>query len=103
MIPGTVIGTYTGAGVAKNIIIGFKPDLLIVWNHTDGTPLAFWNRATNADGTALDVAAAAATNADNGFSAYAGTDGAGFTAGTDYAVNAKVYAYAAFRSGPGAT
>lgn len=103
MIPSTVVGTYTGTGAAINVILGFKPDFLIVFNYTDGTPVAMWNRAVNAAGTAIDIAAAAATNAADGFTAYSGTDGEGFTAGTDYSTSDKVFGYFAARSGPGAS
>jgi hypothetical protein len=92
-------GTYTGAGAAKNIELGFSPDFVILFNVTDGTPVALWG-AGMAAGTAIDIAAASASNPDNGISAYAGdaTHAPGFTAGTDYAANAKVYHYFAFRS-----
>lgn len=104
MIPSSVIGTYTGNGLAKNIVIGFMPDFLIVTNVTDGTVVAFWYRGLHAAGTATDIVLAAAPNPDNAITAYNDpVNGAGFTVGTDYSVNAKVYGYAAFRSGPGAT
>lgn len=103
MIPSTVVGTYTGTGAAINVILGFKPDFLIVVNYTDGDIIGFWNRAVHAAGTSTDVAAAAATNAADGFTAYSGTEGEGFTAGTDFSESAKVYGYFAARSGPGAS
>ncbi len=103
MIPSTVVGTYTGTGAAINVILGFKPDFLIVINYTDGDIVGLWNRAVHAAGTSTDIGAAAATNADNAFTAYAGATGEGFTAGTDFSENAKVYGYFAARSGPGAS
>lgn len=103
MIPSTVIGKYTGNGAAQNVIIGFQPDALIVVNVTDATLVGLWFRSASAAGTSIDIAAAAAPNAADGFTAYAGTAGQGFTVGTDYSVNAKVYSYIALRSGPGAS
>lgn len=108
MIPSTAVGTYTGTGAAINVILGFKPDFLIVTNYTDGDIIGTWNRAVNAAGTSTDIGAAAATNADNGFTAYplattASPAGEGFTAGTDFSESGKVYGYFAARSGPGAS
>lgn len=91
-------GTYTGDGAVKNIELGFVPNFVILANITDGTPMAFWWLGMTAD-TALDVAAAVASNANNAVSSYdgaAGSVGKGFSVGTDYSVSAKVYRYAAF-------
>jgi len=89
-------GTYTGAAAAQNISVGFVPGFVMVINKTDGTPVGIWTEDM-ADGTALDIAAAAASNAAAGITPYAGssTAGAGFTVGTDYAANAKVSVYVA--------
>jgi hypothetical protein len=103
MIPSTVVGKYTGNGAAQNIILGFKPDFVLLVNVTDGDIAAIWVRGAHADGTATDIAAAAAPNAADGISAYAGTSGEGFTIGTDYSEAAKVFGYLAIRSGPGAS
>ena len=91
------VGTYTGTGAAINVELGFSPDCVITINYTDGTPIGIWTSDMTAD-TAVDIAAAAASNAANGISAYAGasaTTGKGFTAGTDYSTSAKVYTYIA--------
>lgn len=104
MIPSTVVGTYTGNGAAQNIALGFKPDFVLVANITDSDVFAFAFRGLTTAGAAHDVAAAVAANADNGLTlTYAGTSGEGFTVGTDYSENAKVYGYLAVRSGPGAS
>ena len=92
------VGSYTGTGAAINIQTGFTVNLLMVWNRTDGNLVGLWTPGVGA-GKAIDIAAAAASNAADGFTAYAGAEGVssvGFTAGTDYSVNAKVYDYAAF-------
>lgn len=103
MIPSTVVGTFTGTGAAVNVVIGFKPDYVRIINVTDRDISHEWFRGIMADGTSVDDGAALATNADNGVSAYAGTTGEGFTAGTDISENGKVYGYVAIRSGPGAS
>lgn len=97
--PNIKVGSYTGTGAAINVAIGFVPDAVVLWNRTDGTPVALWT-SNMTDGTAIDIAAAAATNAAGGISEYAGaagTTGAGFTAGVDYSTSAKVYDYIAMR------
>jgi len=103
MLPNTVVGTYTGNGAAKNILLGFKPDFVLVVNITDGDIMSTGFRGLTAAGASVDIGAAVAANADNALTlTYEGTDGEGFTVGTDLSENAKVYGYLAVRSGPGA-
>jgi hypothetical protein len=103
MIPSTVVGTYTGTGAAQNIVIGFKPDFLLVTNITDGDIIHTGFRGLTAAGAGVDIAAAVG-NADNDLTlTYAGTSGEGFTVGTDASESGKVYGYLAIRSGPGAS
>lgn len=98
------VGTYTGTGAAVNVVLGFKPDFVLVANVTDGDILATAWRGLTAAGAGIDVAAAVAANADNDLTlTYEGTSGEGFTAGTDISENGKVYGYLAVRSGPGAS
>lgn len=96
-------GSYTGNGAAQNISIGFQPDFVLLVNATDGDIVALWFNGMAA-GTAVDIAAAAAANADNGITLFTGstTAGDGFTVGTDYSESAKVFYYLAIESGPGA-
>ncbi len=96
------VGTYTGTGAALNVSLGFIPDAVFIVNRTDADIIGIWFRG-DTDGTAVDIAAAVANNAADGVSDYAGSDSAapGFTVGTDFSENAKVYKYIAFRSGAG--
>lgn len=90
--------SYTGTGAAINVETGFTVNFLIVFNRTDGDIVGLWTPGVGAD-KAIDIAAAAAANAADGFTAYAGSTGSasvGFTAGTDYSESAKVYDYIAF-------
>ena len=94
------VGTYTGTGAAINIQLGFVPDAVLIFNQTDSDIIGIWFNGMT-DGTSIDIAAAVAANTDNGISDYLGTEGgnkAGFTAGTDFSENAKVYRYLAFRN-----
>lgn len=103
MFPNTVVGKYTGTGAAVNVVLGFKPDFLLVTNITDGDIIGSAFRDGTAAGASTDIGAAAATNADNALTlTYAGADGEGFTAGTDFSESGKVYGYLAIRSAPGA-
>lgn len=103
MFPNTVVGTYTGNGAAKNIVLGFKPDFVLVANITDGDIMATGWRGLTAAGAGVDIGAAVAANADNDLTMdYEGALGEGFTVGTDLSENAKVYGYLAIRSAPGA-
>lgn len=97
------IGTYDGTGAAIDLPLGFVPDLFIVVNTEDGDVIGLSFPGIMAAGTAIDIAAAVAPNADNGFTALdSDTVGQGITIGTDYSENGKTYGYAAFRSGAGA-
>lgn len=104
MNPQVVVGTYEGTGAAINIVLGFKPDMVLIANTEDADVLALAFRGLTAAGAAIDVAAAVAANADNGLTlTYEGTDGEGFSVGTDYSEAGKTYGYLAVRSGPGAS
>lgn len=91
----TVSGTYTGTGSAYNLELGFAPDFFVSINYTDGTPIHFWHKDMT-DDTTVDVAAAAASNAADGVTPYAGSEGSnskGLTLGTDLSVSGKKYVY----------
>lgn len=91
------IGAYTGNGAAQNIELGFQPEFVQIVNVTDGDNIALWFDEMAA-GSAIDISAAVAANAADGISSFAGTTGElspGFSVGTDYSENAKVYWYIA--------
>ena len=99
MVPNIKTGTYTGDGFAQSIELGFVPSFVMVINYTDGTPIGIWSEDMT-DDTAVDIAAAAASNEADGITPYSGaaaSASAGFTVGTDYSTNAKVYVYVALR------
>ena len=106
MNPQVVIGTITGNGAAQNISLGFIPDMVEVFNVTDGDTEHVWFKGAGAALT-IKLTGALATQAANGISAYNGssTPGSeaspGFTIGTDVSENAKVLYYRATRNGPG--
>lgn len=94
------VGSYTGTGAAINVSIGFIPDYLHIVNVTDGTFAAEWFEGMTA-GTAVELVNATSNVTSNGISRYLGTAGgvgAGFTAGTAYSTNAKVYRYIAIEN-----
>lgn len=102
MFPNTVIGTYEGTGAVVNVVLGFKPDFVLLANTEDADVLALAFRGLTAAGAAIDVAAAVATNADNGLTlTYEGAQGEGFSVGTDYSESGKTYGYLAIRTAPG--
>ncbi len=104
MIPSTVVGTYEGTGAAIDIVLGFKPDFVLIANTEDADVLALAFRGLTAEGAAIDVAAAVAGNADNGLTlTLEAATGEGFRVGTDYSEAGKTYGYLAIRSGPGAS
>jgi hypothetical protein len=90
------LGTYTGTGSSINVEVGFVPDVLMIFNYTDGTPVVFWTSLMTA-ATSLDVAAAAASNAAGSVSPYS-TLFYGFSTGADNSTSAKVYHYAAWKA-----
>jgi len=102
-------GTFTGAGVAVNLPLGFDADYVRVSNITDGDIVFEWYRGMT-DGHALQ-----ATNHDttqrswitaNGVSLYAGEAGAsdedgiakGITLGTAICENEKLIGWYAIRN-----
>ncbi|MGH6783601.1 MAG: hypothetical protein ACREBP_03155 [Sphingomicrobium sp.] len=104
MIPSTVVGTYTGTGAALSVVLGFKPDFLLIVNVTDGDIVHIGFRGLTAPGASVDIGAAVVANPDNALTmTFEGTNGEGFTVGTDASEIAKVYGYLAIRSGPGAS
>jgi hypothetical protein len=104
MIPSVVIGTYEGTGAAINIVIGFKPDFVLVANTEDGDIIGTAWRGLTAAGAGIDIAAAVAANAADALTlTLEATTGEGFTVGTDYSESGKTYGYLALRSGPGAS
>ena len=104
MNPDIQVGTVTGTGAAIDIELGFVPDYVKIVNITDADIMHEWFASMD-DGKAIATAAAVATLATNGITPYAGVRGSnskGFTIGTTISESAKVLAYVAMRSGPGA-
>lgn len=84
-------GLYTGDGAVQSFDIGFRPIMVLVVNITDGDVLAFHLDGMT-DDTSIDVASAVAGNANNAIT----LSSKGFSVGTDYSENAKVFRYIAF-------
>lgn len=103
MFPNTVVGTYEGTGAAINVVLGFVPDYVKIINTEDGDAVHEWFKGMAA-GTSIATLAAAGPvlNAADGVTEYEGTEGEGFTVGTDISESGKTFYYVAVRSGPGA-
>jgi hypothetical protein len=102
MSPNFKRGSFTGAGAAVNISLGWTPEYVKVVNLTDADQIDEWFDMMT-DGTSIQTNTAVATRSSNGISKYAG-DGAtpkGFTIGSGIAENAKVIAWFACRGGQG--
>ena len=98
---GFVKGKYVcnAAPAATNLVLGFVPSAAQGWNATDQTVQWVWS-AGMAAGTAMTVAAAAATVATGGVTALNdATIGAGLTIGTDASlqVASKTFEFIAWR------
>jgi len=93
------IGTYVGTGAAINLVLGFVPDKLEIYNGTDRDD--FWVWFPNfAAGTAMAFNTAAAPLAANGVTALNSlTLGAGVTLGTALSEAGKTFNYVAFSDG----
>ena len=109
MNPNIRTGTYTGDGSAHNVVLGFEPDYVRIINITDGNASFEWFSGMDAGHAYRNVNDGTTQNSvitSNGISPYegqrGGPDGAGFTAGTAVATNAKVFRYIAVRNGAGA-
>lgn len=100
----TKAGSYTGAGAALNISVGFVPDYVMLINVAGATADVWFNGM--AAGTCLTISGTAALRpSPNGITAFAGTPaqaGQGFSVGAALANNAVVYYYLAVQNGPGA-
>lgn len=88
-------GTYTGTGAAVNVVLGFKPGFVFIYNFTDGDVTFQWSD-TMAEGTAVQTDTAVAKLASNGISLLDGSTGAGFIAGSSVSESAKVFHYVAW-------
>ncbi|MEQ1888648.1 MAG: hypothetical protein ABL951_05640 [Alphaproteobacteria bacterium] len=93
------IGKFTGTGAALTVSLGWIPDYVKCVNYTDGDRIDEWFRNDGA-GTSTVTTTAVAANADNGITAYAGSETAapGFTVGTDISESAKVINFIAMRN-----
>lgn len=101
----TKIGIVTGAGANLNVSLGFVPDVVILYNITDGNVSAVWFEG-QAEGTSVrDSGGTLATAAaPNGIATYLGTatQPKGFTIGSGLALAGKQLAYFAARTSSGA-
>ena len=84
-------GTYVGDGAIQSFNIGFKPAMVLLANTEDGDVVALHIQGMT-DDTAIDIAAAAAGNANNAITLTSN----GFSVGTDYSEADKTYFYIAF-------
>jgi hypothetical protein len=83
-------GTYAGTGAAVSITCGFKPQVVMIWNVTDGDTLWFHLQGmTDATSIKIDAAVAAGTNGVT-------LSSSGFSVGTDISESAKTMRYFAF-------
>lgn len=100
----TKIGIVTGAGAALNVSLGFVPDVVILYNITDGNVSAVWFEGMTEGTSVRDSGGTLATGASpNGISTYLGTasNPRGFTIGSGLAVSGKQLAYFAARTSSG--
>jgi hypothetical protein len=92
-------GTVTGTGAALNIVLGFEPSWVRVYNITDGDECFDWFDGMTAGHAMRQVGGAAFTRlTTNGFTAYAGTAGGvgvGITLGTAISESTKLLGYIA--------
>lgn len=96
-------GSYTGAGAALNVAVGFVPKRVDIFNVTDGTVVAtgLLDPDGGADKTIYTNAAAgpvsgAGNTAITSFKGSASA-GAGFSVGSSLAANGKEYRWTAYR------
>ena len=86
----SVSGSFTGDGVSQDITLGFRPDLLVLFNITDGTQLTLFIDGMT-DDTAISMVSLISLIAANGITLSA----TGFDVGSDNSVNQnlKVFKY----------
>lgn len=84
-------GSYTGTGSAVNVIVGFKPRRVEIFNNTDGDDLFIHFEGMSA-GDAIKSSAAISKVTTNGIS----LRNNGFTAGSDVSESAKSFLWFAF-------
>lgn len=100
-----VIGSTTGTGSTIEIVLGFVPDKVVVFNATDRDVFHTWYRSFT-DGYALEhKAAASATNfqllTSGGISKMDSSSGQGFKILQTVSEDGKTLIYEAYRSGDG--
>jgi hypothetical protein len=94
-------GTVTGTGAAINVVLGFVPAVVLLFNKTDPGVFIWTKDMANASALKLTDAPALTFPTSNGITPYegvAGTTGKGFTIGADSDLNAAsdVLYYVAF-------
>jgi len=83
--------TYTGTGSTVSVTLGFKPQLVIVWNETDGDEL-FIHINGMAAGSAISIDTEVAAESTN----FVTLSSTGFSVGSGMSESAKVFRYLAF-------
>ena len=83
-------GQYTGTGSAVNIVLGFKPRRVEIFNVTDGDAYFLQFEGMD-DGDSISIVGAVSQIADNGIKLVNN----GFVAGSDCSENAKVFKFLA--------
>jgi hypothetical protein len=81
-------GSYTGDGAAQNIVLGFRPLIVICYNETDGDVL-FLGIDGLADGKAISIDTEVALEAADCLT----FTNQGFSVGTTMSESAKVFRY----------
>lgn len=99
MIPSTIVGSIAGTGAAINVVLGFKPDYVLIENAVTGASMTRFRGTTNSTKTIV----AGTITVVAGLADYSGTTGEGFTIPIDAQVNVATQTinYVAVRSGPG--
>ena len=106
MIPSVVVGQVTGTGAAINVVLGFKPDYVLIVNRTTGSRMErFRGAGTQSNKTVVAGSTTVVTTTASMSDIASATTGEGFTIPIDAQVNvaAQIIDYFAIRSGPGAS
>lgn len=100
----TKIGLVTGTGANLNVSLGFVPDVVLLYNVTDGNVMAVWFEGMTEGTSVRDSGGTlASATAPNGIASYLGTSTQprGFTIGSGLSLSGKTLAYFAARTSSG--
>ncbi len=92
MLPPVKTGTFTGSGAAQTVTLGYKPEVVLAFNQTDGDTVWCFINGMTAD-TAFAITGSVAAVSSEGITLVP----TGFTLGTSAVTNesGKVYLYVA--------